>query len=180
LILDLRQNAGGNVETLKALLSSLFDHDVKLYDRVGRDSTKEVVTKSAHHPFEGKLFVLIDSKSASASETLARVVQLEKRGVVIGDRSSGSVMEAKQYTSGAGLDMVMFYGVSITDADLIMSDGQRLEHIGVNPDQMVTPTALDLANGRDPVLAHAAELAGVKMTPESAGQIFPYQWRDDK
>jgi C-terminal processing protease CtpA/Prc len=90
MILDLRENPGGNVELVKALIGSLFDHDVKIYNRVARDSTKAVVAKAQHHPFDGKLVVLIDSKSASASEILARIVQLEKRGTVIGDRSSGS------------------------------------------------------------------------------------------
>lgn len=180
LILDLRQNPGGDVEVLKAVVGSLFDRDIKICDRVGRDSTKPMVAKSNHHPFDGKLFVLIDSKSASASELLARVVQLEKRGIVIGDRSSGSVMEAKQYSYASGLDMLMFYGASITDANLIMADGQSLEHVGVTPDEVAIATPVDLASGRDTVLAHAAELAGVRITPEDAGRIFPYEWPKDK
>ncbi len=176
LILDLRQNHGGSVESLKFLVGGLFDHDVKICDRVGRDSTKSMVAKSNHHPFEGKLYVLIDSDSASASELLARVVQLEKRAVVIGDRSSGSVMEARQYSYAAGYDMVIFYGVSITDANLIMADGQSLEHVGVVPDQISIATAVDLAGGRDPVLARAAEMTGIRVSPEDAGKLFPYQW----
>ncbi len=180
LILDLRQNPGGSVETLKELVGSLFDHDVKICDRVTRDSSSRMLAKSNHHPFDGKLVVLIDSKSASASELLARVVQLEKRGTVIGDRSSGSVMEARMYSYEAGIDMVTFYGASITDANLIMADGQSLEHVGVTPDEVALATAADLATGRDPVLAHAAEMAGVKITPEDAGKIFPYEWPKDK
>jgi C-terminal processing protease CtpA/Prc len=176
LILDLRENPGGAIEVLKSLVGSLFDHDVKIFDHVGRDSTKPIVAKSTHHPFDGKLFVLIDSKSASCSELLARIVQVEKRGAVIGDRSSGSVMESKRYSYSAGTDMVMFYGASITDADLLMPDGHSLEHVGVTPDELALPTADDLATGRDPVLAHVAELAGVKITSESAGQAFPYDW----
>ncbi len=175
LILDLRQNHGGSVESLKFLVGGLFDHDVKICDRVGRDSTKSMVAKSDHHPFEGKLYVLIDSESASASELLARVVQLEKRGVVIGDRSSGSVMEARRYSYAAGYDMVIFYAASITDANLIMADGQSLEHVGVAPDEVSIATGVDLAAGRDPVLAHAAEITGVKISPEDAGKLFPYQ-----
>lgn len=180
MILDLRQNPGGNVEIEKSLIGSLLDRDVKIYDRVGRNSTKTVVAKSTHQPFDGKLYVLIDSKSASASELLARIVQLEKRGIVIGDRSSGSVMESNRYSYSAGIDMLMFYGASITDANLIMSDGQSLEHVGVTPDEVTIPTAADLASGRDPVLAHAAEMAGARITAEDAGKIFPYEWPKDK
>lgn len=176
LILDLRENPGGGIDALKRVASSLFNHDVKMFDRVGRDSTKTVVAKPNRHPFQGKLFVLTDSKSASASELLARIVQLEKRGVVIGDRSAGKVMESRVYSYSAGIDVVTFYGASITDANLLMSDGESLEHRGVTPDDAVLQTADDLANGRDPALAYAAELAGVKITADQAGKLFPYEW----
>jgi carboxyl-terminal processing protease len=179
LILDVRQNPGGSVDTLKGVLGGLFDHDVKIADRVGRDNTKAMVAKTNHHPFEGKIIVLIDSKSASASELLARVMQLEKRGTVIGDRSSGSVMEAREYAYPVGMALVSLYGASITDANLIMSDGKSLEHDGVTPDEAVLPTPEDLARGRDPVLARAAELAGVKLTAEEASKLFPYEWPKD-
>jgi C-terminal processing protease CtpA/Prc len=180
LILDLRENPGGNAEILKEVISGLFGRDVKIYDRVARDSSKPVVAKANHHPFEGKLLVLIDSKSASASELLARVVQLEKRGIVMGDRSSGSVMESRLYPYRAGFDVLAFYGVSITDANLIMTDGQSLEHLGVTPNEVAIPTAFDIANGRDPLLAQAAEMMGVKVTPEDAGKLFPYEWPKEK
>ncbi len=85
-------------------------------------------------------------------------------------------MEAKHYNYKSGMNIVVFYGASITDADLIMTDGNSLEHRGVLPDEVVLPSAEDLANGRDPVLAHAVETAGVKLSPEAAGKLFPYEW----
>jgi hypothetical protein len=41
---------------------------------------------------------------------------------------------------------------------------------------VVLPTAPDLAKGRDPVLAQAAAMLNVKITPEEAGTLFPYEW----
>jgi C-terminal processing protease CtpA/Prc len=176
LVVDLRGNPGGAVDTLKYLLGAMFDKEVKIADRVGRKDTKPEIAKPLHSPFMGKLIVLVDSKSASCSEVFARIVQMEKRGVVIGDRSSGSVMEARHYEEKMGNDTVVFYGASITESDLIMADGKSLEHTGVTPDELILPGAQDIANDRDPVLARAADLLGVKISAEEAGKAFPYEW----
>jgi carboxyl-terminal processing protease len=177
LVLDLRGNPGGSVQTLKMMLGCLFDKDVKIADRVERDKTQPMIAKAVHHSlFDGKVVVLVDSRSASASELFARVVQIEKRGTVIGDRSSGSVMESKHYPHHSGMDTVVFFGASITDADLIMTDGKSLEHTGVIPDEIILPTASDLAEGRDPALARAVETLGSKVSPQAAGKMFPFEW----
>jgi C-terminal processing protease CtpA/Prc len=177
LILDLRGNPGGELDTLTRMLEDVFDHDVKIGDRVGRKESKPIIAKSTGRAaFTGKIIVLIDSDSASASELFARVIQLEHRGTVIGDLSSGSVMAARGYGSAQGLDTKIFYGFSVTVADLLMGDGKSLEHAGVTPDEILLPTGEDIAKGRDPVLAHAAELAGVKIEPATAGKLFPFEW----
>lgn len=180
LIIDLRGNPGGAVESLEFLLGGVFDHEIKIADQVERDKTKPLTAKSmGGSAFRGKLAVLVDSKSASAAELFARTVQLEKRGTVLGDRSSGSVMEAKEYSYKVGDDVVVFFGASITAADLVMADGKSLEHTGVTPDQIVLPTAADLASGRDPVLSQAAAALGVRLSAEEAGKLFPYEWPPD-
>ena len=138
---------------------------------------KPMKTKSSGTRYEGKVIVLIDSRSASASEIFARTIQLEKRGVVIGDRSSGAVMRARHFPHQLGFDTVIPYGVSVTDADVIMSDGKSLEKTGVTPDELLLPTGAEMAAKRDPVLVRAAALAGVTLDPEKAGSLFPIEWR---
>ena len=178
LILDLRGNPGGYEETLLRLISNLFDHDVRIGDLKRRTETKSLSTKTrGDRTFAGKLVVLIDGESASAAELFARVVQLEKRGIVIGDVSEGAVMRSREFSHELGVGIVSFYGVSITDADIIMTDGKSLEHVGVVPDEIRLPAATDLAAKRDPVLAYAASLLGLTMSPEKAGALFPLEWR---
>lgn len=174
LILDLRGNGGGWVTTVQRLVGNLIDRDVKIGDSVSRKETKPFLAKTrGDKAFKGKLIMLVDSRSASASEVLSRTMQLEKRGVVIGDRTAGAVMTSRFFADEIGLDVVVFYGASITVSDLIMSDGQSLEHRGVTPDDIRLPTAEDLAAGRDTVLSYAASLAGVKVDPVEAGKLFP-------
>jgi Peptidase family S41/Tricorn protease C1 domain len=181
LILDLRGNPGGAVDTLTDVSSYLFDHDFKIADRIGRkaDLKPTVVKSRGNNAFGGKLVVLIDSRSASAAELLSRVVELEKRGTVIGDRSSGSVMESRIYQFAQGADTKVFYNLAVTDADLIMKDGKSLEHVGVTPDEIVLPTADDMAKGRDPVLTRAANIVGLNLDPQAAGKMFPFEWNPD-
>lgn len=177
LVLDLRGNPGGYVTTLERLVGHFFDREIKIADRKGRKEKKPMLAKKRGDTFAGKLIVLVDSKSSSAAELFARLVQLEKRGIVIGDVSAGMVMQSRFYQQTMGVNTLIFYGASITDADVIMSDGKSLEHVGVMPDTLMVATAEDMAAGRDPVLAHAVSLLGFKLDPEKAGSFFPIEWR---
>lgn len=177
LILDLRGNGGGYEKTLQRVVGSLFDHDVKIADLKRRKESKPISAKTrGGDAFKGRVVVLIDSRSGSAAELLARLVQLEKRGTVIGDHSAGAVMQSEGYRYEMGIGTIIFYGASITIADVIMSDGKSLEHVGVNPDELLLPTGADLAAKRDPILARAAALLGVELTAEKAGSFFPIEW----
>lgn len=179
LVIDVRGNGGGSVKTLEEITRRLFDREVKIADLKGRRSMKPSIAKKRSAGFSGKTVVLIDAESASAAEVLARVIQLEQRGTVIGDRSSGSVMQSRQRMAGVDtVDGFIPYAVSITDADLIMTDGKSLEHVGVTPDELLIPTPADLAAGRDPVLARAVTLLGATLDPVQAGRMFPVVWKE--
>lgn len=178
LIIDLRNNGGGYETSLLRLAGYLFDHDVKIGDIKSRKETKPLIakTRGADRIFNGKLVLLVNSKSGSAAELLARVVQLEKRGVVIGDVTSGSVMRSIHYPHQSGLDLAFYYGVSVTIADLVMTDGKSLEGVGVTPDELMLPAGADMAAGHDPVLSRAATLVGFNLSPAQAGTFFPIKW----
>jgi carboxyl-terminal processing protease len=177
LILDLRGNPGGAVKMLERLTGYFIDQETKIGDLKGRKEMKPSIAKTrGDKVYRGKLVVLVDSRSGSAAEVFARVIQLEKRGTVIGDRTAGAVMQSRQYSRQLGVDIVTYFGASITEADLIMSDGKSLENVGVMPDELLLPTAADVASHRDPVLAHAVELVGLKMMPDKAGSLFPIEW----
>jgi C-terminal processing protease CtpA/Prc len=187
-VLDLRGNGGGSEDVLLNLLGHFFDHDVRIGDLKERKGSKPLVAKGhGDGAIGGKLIVLIDSNSASASEIFSRTIQLEKRGIVLGDRSEGAVMRAefflhavqlnqKYVTQYRNQNFVTQYRSMVTAADLVLANGERLEGLGVKPDEPLIPTPADMAAGRDPVLSRAASLAGIEMTPAKAGEIFPFKW----
>lgn len=186
LILDLRGNGGGKVLAELRLLGHFFERDTKVADQKTRSQTVQRIAKSrgSKKIFTGKVIVLVDSISASASEVFARVLQLEKRGFVLGDRTRGAVMTSISrvfafkspwtYNGPSAL-----YGATITIGDLIMVDGRSLEKTAVTPDEILLPKRADLAGKRDPVLARAAELVGIQLDAEKAAKIFPAQWEDE-
>ena len=181
LVLDLRGNGGGYVKTGEKLVGSFFDKDIKIADIKGRKKMDPIAAKSrGKNAFAGKLVVLVDSESGSASEIFARVIQLEGRGKVIGDVSAGAVMQSREYSQEMGDTSVIPFSVSVTNADVIMSDGKSLEHVGVVPDEIVLPSATDLAARRDPALARAVQMLGGTITPEAAGKFFTYSWKRGK
>jgi C-terminal processing protease CtpA/Prc len=175
LILDLRDNHGGFSDLLLRTVGYFFDREVKVDDVKRRKETKteKASSRGPGRVFTGPLVVLIDSESASAAEMFARLIQLEKRGTVLGDRSAGAVMESRFHPHrGAGF-RPFFFGASITVAAVIMPDGGSLERVGVVPDESLLPSAADLAGHRDPVLSRAAEILGAKLDAEKAGALFP-------
>jgi C-terminal processing protease CtpA/Prc len=178
LIVDLRGNEGGYQDSLLRLAGYFFDHDVQVAVPKSRKEIKPLIAKTrGGDSFTGQVIVLVDSDSASASELLARVIQLEKRGTIIGDKTAGAVMTAKHYEHQTGVGRILYFGTSVTIADLVMSDGKSLEKVGVTPDELLLITGSDLAAKRDPVLSRAAALGGVKLDPEKAGTLFPVEWR---
>ena len=173
LVLDLRGNGGGQEETMLELLGALFEKDLSVATiRERHEATPLVANGVGRNRFAGALVVLVDSRSASASEIIARTIQLSNRGKVVGDRTAGAVMRSRTFSHALGQQTAIFYGTSIAVADVVMPDGGRLEGVGVTPNEFMLPTGHDLAAKRDPALARALALVGVTASPERAAALF--------
>lgn len=172
LVIDLREDPGGFETTLLRLAGNLVGVDT-IGVRRTRNGTEPLRTRADGPRFTGTVVAVVDAQSASAAEMLAYVLQMRKRGTVVGDRTAGAVMEARGHQHSVGVDRVAFYYTSVTTADFVFADGTRLEGRGVVPDEIVLPSGADLAAGRDPALARAITLAGHTVTPGAAGRLFP-------
>ncbi len=90
LILDLRSNSGGYLNTAIELADEFLKEGQLIVYTEGVHSPRQEWKSTSEGVFtEGRLVVLIDEGSASASEILSGAVQDHDRGVVIGRRSFG-------------------------------------------------------------------------------------------
>jgi carboxyl-terminal processing protease len=90
LILDLQGNGGGYLKTAIEMADEFLNEDKLIVYTEGRAYPRDETRSTRKGDFKtGKLAVLIDQSSASASEIVSGAIQDWDRGVVIGRRSFG-------------------------------------------------------------------------------------------
>lgn len=99
LILDLRGNPGGFLDQAVQLSDEFLPEGKKIVYTKSRDfRNEETFSSSSEGNFEsGKLIILIDRTSASASEIVAGAVQDWDRGLIVGETSFGKGLVQKQF-----------------------------------------------------------------------------------
>lgn len=98
LILDLRQNPGGYLDAATMIADEFLSDEKLLVYTDGRRSPRVDYKAGKEGMFEqGKLAVLIDESSASASEILAGAIQDWDRGIIVGRRSFGKGLVQEQF-----------------------------------------------------------------------------------
>lgn len=97
LILDLTGNAGGYLDVAVSLADQFLDDEKLIVYTQGLHSEREEKLAGNKGLFEkGKLIILIDEGSASASEIVSGAIQDWDRGIIIGRRSFGKGLVQRQ------------------------------------------------------------------------------------
>lgn len=129
LIVDLRGNGGGIVESAVEIADSLMKEGIITIfeDNSGKKTYKKSDAKATKLP----LVLLIDGMSASASEILAAAIKDSGAGVLIGERTYGKgVVQiiVKMKFGGA---------IKLTTMEYFSPKGKKVDGVGVMPDIVV-------------------------------------------
>jgi len=144
LIIDLRFNGGGFLDTAVDMLGYLLPNDKEAVLTKERDKASVATyTKGQMKVLDVPLVVLVNEGSASASEIVAGAIQDHKRGIVMGTKTfgKGSVQKVKGFEDGSSIRM--------TIAKWFTPNGRSIDHLGLDPDIVVEMTEEDMAAKKD-------------------------------
>ncbi|MFZ9968566.1 MAG: S41 family peptidase [Bacteroidia bacterium] len=148
LLLDLRGNPGGFLETAVALADEfLAGKKLVTYTQGFHQPRRDYYTQRAGLYEDGELVVLIDQGSASASEILAGALRDHGRARLVGQRSFGKALVQQQFERGDGsavrLTVARYYtpsGQGIQTPYRSYSDGSpSADSGGIVPDWRLPP-----------------------------------------
>lgn len=159
LIIDMRNNPGGFLETAVDLASTMLPTGkVVVMEENGAGERKEIKARGGDVLSQVPTVVLINEGSASASEILAGALKDNRDNVTLVGKKSfgkGSVQEL----ISVGKDT----SVKITVARWLTPAGHQINTIGITPDIEVNLTKDDVDNKRDPQLDKALEVLKGKL-----------------
>jgi len=162
IILDLRDNDGGDADVIAKVAGLFFREDRPLVQRIDRRETMQKLHGTGKKAYLGPLAVLVGPDSASGAEAFAALIDESERGVTVGQRTAGALTGASEYKLPDGGQL------SVAEFDIRTPSGQRLEGVGLEPRIPIKPSLADKRAGRDPVLARA--LIAVKSRQLAAGR----------
>ena len=96
----------------------------EVYKECGRYMTIVPAAKR----FQGKVFVLINSKTSRVSEILAFVMKNRKIGNLVGQKSAGQTYQTENIRINTEFDLIL------PDCDFYTVEGKSLNGIGIEPD----------------------------------------------
>ena len=150
IILDLRNNSGGFLQTAIDIASAWIDSGLVVSER-SKAGYKEY--KSNGKPVFDNIptVVLINGGSASSSEIVAGALQDHKSAYLIGEQSfgKGSVQVLENLSDGSS--------VKFTVAKWYTPNDRSIDEQGIAPDEVIELTEEDFSEDQDPQLDRAIE-----------------------
>ncbi len=127
LVLDLRDNPGGNLDIVVKIADDLLQQGLVVYteDKYG---TRQEFTSDAAHSVDMPMAVLINEYSASAAEILAGAIKDYKAGTLIGTTTFGKGIVQQVLPLGDGT------GIKVTTSKYFTPKGNDIHGIGIEPD----------------------------------------------
>ncbi len=156
IILDLRNNPGGLLDSAVDIASWFLDPNETVVSERFADKTETVLKTSKIADLKKYPIVIIINKgSASASEILAGALRDDRGVKVVGETSfgKGSVQELLDLTTDGKKSTL-----KITIAKWFTPSGVSINDNGIKPDVEVKRTEEDVTNNKDPQLDKALEI----------------------
>lgn len=154
LVVDLRNNGGGYLQTAVQVASEFISEEVILYEDYGPDQElKTFEAKRGGLATDIPLVLLVNEGSASASEIVAGAFQDYQRAPLVGKTTfgKGSVQNWIELSDDQG-------AVRVTIARWLTPDMRQIHEEGLTPEYEVEYTEEDFQNEQDPQLEKAVEV----------------------
>jgi len=160
LILDLRNNQGGDIKNGVFLLSYLLDRPFSVVQEYFCVDNKQLqhckgpalgMHEPAANNFKGGLYVLINGGSFSNSGIVSSCLQANKRAVFIGEETGGNPNVINGFIKDISLPNTGVQ-VQIPTRQFVITSKNSNNGRGVMPEKSVTPTIADILEGKDPAL----------------------------
>jgi carboxyl-terminal processing protease len=152
LIIDVRYNGGGLLDTTVSLADLFLDDGIILTERDADGHETEFVAKPGQMAPGMPIVMLLNKYSASASEVLAAALHDNGRATLVGETSfgKGTVNSPRELSDGGAL--------YVTIAEWLTPKGTLINKVGITPDVEVIPTDADIDQRIDPQLIKAVDL----------------------
>lgn len=146
LIMDLRNNPGGLLDNAINIANIFLEDGLDIVSTVDRDSYVATKSTSKNRLFDyrGKLVVLVNEGSASASEILSGALKDNGRAVLVGEKTFGKglVQLVRDLPDGSG--------INITTAKYLTPNGTDINKIGIQPNYKVKLEKEDILDKKGP------------------------------
>ena len=158
LVVDLRNNPGGYLETAVSMASEWVGEGKIVSEKFSNGDTNIHETTGEHRLQNFSTVVLVNGGSASASEILAGALQDHKKAKIVGEKTfgKGSVQDYEMLPDGSSL--------KITVAEWFTPNDKNINEQGIKPDLEIKEDWAKEKIGEDAMLKKALEILKPKST----------------